>query len=71
MKKIMFTIAFLAVTAFTHCLQAQSVEVYPKPQQIAWGSEVAFANTTAYTLTGAETADIDAVNVFKKNFNIK
>ena len=70
MKKIMFAIAFLAVTAFTHCLQAQNVEIYPKPQQIAWGSEVAFANTTAYTLTGAETADKDAINVFKKNFNI-
>ena len=69
MKKSLFAIAFLAITAFTTELSAQTIDIYPKPQEITWGNEVAFNNSTSYTLTGADTADADAVNLFKKKFN--
>lgn len=70
MKKSLFSIALLAVTAFTTEVSAQSLDIYPKPQEITWSSETAFASNTFYTLTGAETADNDAVDLFRKNFHI-
>lgn len=69
MKKNLFAIILLAILAFTHNVQSQIIEIYPKPQQISWGGEGAFANTVSYSLTGAESADTDAVNLFKKIFN--
>ena len=42
--------------------------IFPKPQQVKWGSEKAFDNTVAYTLVGAATADADAVALLTKHF---
>ena len=70
MRKSLFTIALLAFTAFTTKVSAQSLDIYPKPQEITWNNDVAFSSNTSYTLTGAENADGDAVNLLKKNFHI-
>ena len=64
------TLLFLMATLFSNNLSAQKVEVSPKPQIISWGSNKAFNNNVSYKLVGAETADADAVNLFKKNFTI-
>ncbi len=48
---------------------AQTVNISPKPQSIQWGTEKAFDNTVSYTLTGEDSADPDAITLFKKNFN--
>ena len=46
---------------------AQTATISPIPQSAEWGTK-AFDKTTSFTLTGAETADPDAVNVLKKHF---
>ena len=69
MRKILFAIALILTMAHAFNLQAQTVDIYPVPQEIKWGQEVAFGNSTGYTLTGEATADADAVNLFKKNLN--
>lgn len=63
-----FLAALLFAAAFVSQSDAQSVSVSPTPQQITWGDDVAFSNNAAYTLNGAESADADAVNLFKKKF---
>ena len=67
MRKILFAIALILTMAHAFNLQAQTVDIYPVPQEIKWGQEVAYSNSTGYTLTGEATADADAVNLFKKN----
>ena len=69
MRKILFAIALILTMASAFNLQAQTVDIYPVPQEIKWGQEAAFGNSTGYTLTGEATADADAVNLFKKNLN--
>lgn len=64
------TLLFLMATLFSNNVSAQKVEVSPKPHHITWGSNKAFDNNVSYKLIGAETADADAVNLFKKNFTI-
>lgn len=46
---------------------AQTVTISPIPQSVEWSSK-AFDKTTSFTLTGAETADSEAVDVLKKHF---
>ena len=65
MKRILLS-ALVALT--TLGAVAQKTEIYPKPQQVQWGSEKAFDNTVAYTLVGAADADADAVALLQKNF---
>ena len=57
---MLLTVALLA--------NAQVTQIWPKPQSIEWGNEPAFASNATFTLTGAVTADSDAVNLFKKHF---
>ena len=65
--KSMSVAAALILSAIS--VHSQSINIYPKPQTIAWGNETAFNNNASYTLTGSETADTDAVSLFKKNFS--
>ena len=47
---------------------AQKADIYPKPQQVEWGTGKAFDNTAAYTLIGAGAADTDAVALLERHF---
>ena len=69
MRKFLFAIALTLSMAHAFNLQAQTVDIYPVPQEIKWGQEVAFCNNTGYAITGEDTADADAVNLFKKSLN--
>ena len=69
-----FNKAFLAAAILSGAIapgvsNAQTTGISPVPQSIQWGEQVAFNNDVAYTINGEETADTDAVNLFKKNFN--
>ena len=68
MKKSLHTIVLMAVTALISSANAQSIDIYPKPQEITWGKEIAFASNAAYIVNGEATADTDAINLFKKHF---
>lgn len=48
---------------------AQTVTISPLPQKVAWG-ECAFANDAQFYIVGANTADVDAVNVLAEKLNI-
>ena len=65
MKKLILP-ALLALT--TMGAVAQKTDIYPKPQQVEWGTAKAFDNTAAYTLVGADEADADAVALLAKHF---
>ena len=69
MKKLFLGISALIFTAISFNANAQTVKIYPIPQSIAWGNDVAFENSASYTITGEADADADAVNLFKKNFS--
>ena len=69
-KFIACAFLFALITMFSNNASAQKVDVSPKPQHVQWGSSKAFDNTVSYTLVGEATADVDAVNLFKKNFKI-
>ncbi len=56
MKKIL--IATL-LTLCTEGVMAQKADIYPKPQQVEWGTGKAFDNTAAYTLIGAYKQEYD------------
>ena len=63
-----------AIAAFISMLtcgysNAQRIEIHPQPQEISWSGKEAFNNEVTYTLTGEESADADAVNLFKKKLN--
>ena len=62
MKKIK-TLFLLFLCTTVLMMQAQQVTISPIPQTITWGAK-AFNNTTSYFLTGSETADQDAVDLF-------
>ncbi len=65
MKKFCFSIL---ATLITLGAAAQQTDIFPKPQQVKWGTEKAFDNTVAYTLVGAADADADAVALIGKHF---
>ena len=65
MKKLILS-ALIALP--TLGMVAQQTAIYPKPQQVTWGTEKAFDNSTAYTLVGAADADADAVALLAKYF---
>ena len=69
MKKLFLGFAALLFTATSFNTNAQTTDIYPIPQDITWGNDVAFENSASYTITGEADADADAVNLFKKNFS--
>lgn len=69
MRKHLYIIATIIAIIATTKIQAQEADIYPKPQNIAWETETAFANSAVFTLIGSENADIDAVALFKKKFS--
>ena len=52
MNKFLSTVAIAIGLIATTSVRAQQADIYPKPQNIAWESEIAFANNTSYTLDG-------------------
>ena len=68
MKKLFLGFAALLIAATSFNTNAQTVKIYPIPQEITWGDETAFASSASYTITGEADADADAVNLFKKKF---
>ena len=69
MKKLLHGFAALLFTAISFNANAQTVKIYPVPQNVTWGDETAFENNAGYTITGEADADADAVNLFKKKFS--
>ena len=69
MKKTFLCFAVMLITAISFSTNAQSVKIYPIPQDMTWGNDVAFENSASYTITGEADADADAINLFKKNFS--
>ena len=69
MKKTFLCFAVMLITAISLSANAQSVKIYPIPQDMTWGNDVAFENSASYTITGEGEADADAINLFKKNFS--
>ena len=69
MKKLLLGFAALFLAATTFNTNAQTTAIYPIPQNVVWGNDVAFENSASYTITGEADADADAVNLFKKNFS--
>ena len=68
MKKLLLGFAALLFTAISFNTKAQTTAIYPIPQNVAWGNDVAFENSASYTITGEADADVDAINLFKKKF---
>ena len=68
MKKLFLGFAALLFTAISFNTTAQTTTIYPIPQSITWGNDVAFENSASYTITGEADADVDAINLFKKKF---
>ncbi|MBR5478120.1 MAG: beta-N-acetylglucosaminidase domain-containing protein [Bacteroidaceae bacterium] len=68
MKKLLLGFAALFLAATTSSANAQTVKVYPIPQNITWGDETAFESSASYTITGEAEADTDAINLFKTKF---
>ncbi|MBQ1178577.1 MAG: beta-N-acetylglucosaminidase domain-containing protein [Bacteroidaceae bacterium] len=65
MKKLLLA----SLTALTTMgAMAQKTDIFPKPQEVEWGTAKAFDNTAAYTLVGAADADADAVALLSKHF---
>ena len=69
MNKFLSGIALALMLLAAQVTNAQQTEIYPKPQSVVWGTEMAFSSNAAYTLSGAEEADADAVSLFNKIFN--
>ncbi|HHT23475.1 MAG TPA: hypothetical protein GXZ87_09250 [Bacteroidales bacterium] len=68
MKQIRFSL-LLALCLIVGISYSQQVTISPIPQSISWG-EKAFSNNTSFYLTGAATADQDAVRLLKSKLNI-
>lgn len=68
-NKAFIAAAILAITAISGTANAQTTTVYPVPQSIQWSGQVAFNNDVTYTITGADKADTDAVNLFNGSFS--
>ena len=68
-NRVFRAVAILAGAMTYGISNAQTADIYPVPQSIQWSEQVAFNNDVTYTITGADKADTDAVNLFKKNFS--
>lgn len=66
MKRLLF---FILLVAGVLNSAAQTVTISPLPQKVTWG-ECAFANDAQFYIVGANTADVDAVNVLTEKLNI-
>ena len=66
MKRLLF---FILLVAGALNSVAQTVTISPLPQKVTWG-ECAFANDAQFYIVGANTADVDAVNVLTEKLNI-
>jgi hyaluronoglucosaminidase len=66
MKRLLF---FILLVAGALNSAAQTVTISPLPQKVTWG-ECAFANDAQFYIVGANTADVDAVNVLTEKLNI-
>lgn len=62
------TAAALLLASSLTGVNAQSIDIHPTPQNVSWSENVAFTNSASYSITGTETADIDAVNLLRKHF---
>ena len=69
MKKPILTLLALFATVLS--AGAQTITIFPQPQEIHWGEEKVFDNSASYTITGEADADADAIALFKKNFGTK
>jgi hyaluronoglucosaminidase len=69
MKKLFLGFVAILFATITLDASAQTVKIYPVPQSTTWGNETAFENSSSYTITGETDADVDAINLFKKNFS--
>ncbi len=69
MKGFFRRILLLPALTFALAANAQQAEIFPRPQEIAWGDEVAFANDSQFTITGENDADDDAIMLFNSRFN--
>lgn len=70
MKRFFSRTILLLVLVIAHTTaNSQQANIYPKPQEIAWGNEIAFTNSVAFTLNGAEDADADAIALFQNRFS--
>ena len=69
MKKLLLGFAALFLAATTFNTNAQTTAIYPIPQNVVWGNDVAFENSASYTITGEAEADTDAINLFKTKFH--
>ena len=69
MKKLV-SFLLLSFLTFVATVNAQKVSVYPVPQDVAWGENVAFENSVEFVILGEEAADVDAVTLFKSKFNV-
>ena len=66
MKRLLF---FILLVAGALNSAAQTVTISPLPQKVTWG-ECTFANDAQFYIVGANTADVDAVNVLTEKLNI-
>lgn len=66
MKRLLF---FILLVAGALNSSAQTVTISPLPQKVTWG-ECAFAGDAQFYIVGANTADVDAVNVLTEKLNI-
>lgn len=69
LNKAFLAAVILASAVIPGTANAQTTNVYPVPQSIQWSGKVAFNNDATYTITGAGTADTDAVNLFNRSFS--
>ena len=69
LNKAFLAAVILASAVIPGTTNAQTTNVYPVPQSIQWSGKVAFNNDVTYTITGAGTADTDAVNLFNRSFS--
>lgn len=69
LNKAFLAAVILASAVIPGTTNAQTTNVYPVPQSIQWSGKVAFNNDATYTITGAGTADTDAVNLFNRSFS--
>ena len=68
MKKFFSKAVLALVLVAAQPANAQQTDIYPKPQDIQWGTDVAFRNDIAFTLNGSDAADADAVALFMEKF---
>ncbi len=68
MKKLR-SFLLLSLLTFVTTVNAQKVAIYPVPQNIVWGENAAFVNSTSFVIQGEADADADAVTLLKSKFD--